>query len=153
MPKADLILVPVDFSPPSERAAEFARSLAVPLGSRMRLLHVVQGSAPPLGLRPAVYDALLEARDRVLKEAEQALETLAGRLAAGDGAPSVEHVVIETAESVGDAIVDEARKAGADLIVIGTHGRRGVERVLLGSVAERVVRRADCPVVTVRATP
>lgn len=151
MPKADLILVPVDFSAGSERAAEFACSLAAPLGSRVRLLHVVQGGTPPLGLRPAVYDALLEARARVHEEAEQTLAALAGRLAAAGGAPSIERVVIETPGSIGDAIVDAAREAGADLIVVGTHGRRGVERMLLGSVAERVVRYADGPVATVRA--
>ncbi len=157
MPKADLILVPVDFSAGSERAAEIACSLAGPLGSRVCLLHVVQGSTPPLGLRPAVYDALLEAREQVRREAEQGLAELAGRLTAAGGPPTggppkVERLVTETADSIGDAIVEAAREGGADLIVIGTHGRRGVERMLLGSVAERVLRRADCPVATVRAT-
>ncbi len=152
MPKADVILVPVDFSAGSERAAEIACSLAGPLGSRVCLLHVVQGSTPPLGLRPAVYDALLEAREQVRQEAEQGLAALAGRLTAAGGPPTIERLVIETVESIGDAIVDAAREGGADLIVIGTHGRRGVERMLLGSVAERVLRRADCPVATVRAT-
>lgn len=151
MPKADLILVPVDFTEGADAAARLARELATSLGARLRLLHVVQGSLPPPGLRPDIYDALLEARQQVRRQVEEAVAEVAARLAPAGGGSSVETLVIETTESVGDAIVEAAREGGADLIVIGTHGRRGVERMMLGSVAERVLRRAHCPVATVRA--
>ena len=59
--------------------------------------------------------------------------------------------VVARANTVGDIIVDEARTAGSELIVMGTHGRTGVKRIVFGSVAEHVVRHAPCPVVTVRA--
>src|SRR4029077_11737190 len=60
------------------------------------------------------------------------------------------HAVLETLDAATDAIVKYARAAAIDLIVMGTHGRRGADRLLMGSVAERVVRLAPCPVLTVR---
>jgi len=66
------------------------------------------------------------------------------------GGEAVAHVVAR-AKAVGDIILDEAQAAGGELIVMGTHGRTGVKRIVFGSVAEHVVRHASCPVVTVRA--
>lgn len=154
MPEVRLILVPVDFSAGSEAAAAYAGWLAGQLGARVRLMHAVEPatSAMPSGVPPYVYEQLRASREAVRREAERELEAMAARLEGRDGAPrpevAVETGAVDRAESAGDTIVRVARDARADLIVMGTHGRSGLRRMLLGSVAEQVVRSADCPVLT-----
>jgi nucleotide-binding universal stress UspA family protein len=141
------ILVPTDFSPPSDAALEYARILAAKFGSSLQLLHVIDepnassafvadGFAPNTeNIREGM---LMQARERlaqVMKVAERA------------------HIRVTADAVIGmpaSAIVDYAAATGANIIVMGTHGRTGLAHLLMGSVAEHVVRTASCPVLTVR---
>jgi len=137
-----LILVPIDFSANAEQALDYACSLASKLGSTVHLVHAV--TSPPSALQVALTEDIIE---NLVKEHREALDKLANgrRALASFGAATVD---------VGDPrdlIVATAETLGADLIVMGTHGRRGLSRVMMGSVAEDVIRHAPCPVLTVRA--
>jgi nucleotide-binding universal stress UspA family protein len=144
------ILVPVDFSSHSDRAFRYALRLASRFGASVELIHVVDNPiASGTWTAEEVYvPDLLEMLDRLLREAERRLATLKFA-AAGDG------VSVETRVLTGQpahTIVEHAETGGFDLVVMGTHGRTGVSHLFVGSVAERVVRRAPCPVLTVRDT-
>ena len=139
------ILVPVDGSRTSTRGLKEALYLAGDSKARLKLLHVVDQSVltltPEMGAANIV-DSLIAAGEKTLKRAR----ALAAR----------QRVKVETAmpESlsgrVADVILNEARKWRADLIVMGTHGRRGISHMLLGSDAEAVVRSSPVPVLLVR---
>ena len=150
MPKVDLILCPVDFSAGSEAAAGYGLWLAGRLGARVRLLHAFQGLGhAAAGVAPGLDDDFAAAQHAMRKEAERDLEALAARLREGSRAP-VETEMVGIAASPAEAITRAAHAAKADLIVMGTHGRTGVRRMVLGSVAEQVARGAECPVLTVK---
>jgi nucleotide-binding universal stress UspA family protein len=139
------VLVPVDFSQPSARALTYALALARHFGASVHVLHVVE---PPLtqGWNAYGLPALPELHARAMADAERQLEEL---MPPGER----ERQATELVTREGDpwrAIVDFARERQVDLIVMGTHGRGGVAHLLMGSVAERVVRAAPCPVLTVR---
>jgi nucleotide-binding universal stress UspA family protein len=138
------ILVPTDFGYASDAAIGYARMLAARFGASLHLLHVVDEP----GSWSEVYAAIPDIRDRLSADAARRLEALAACLPAPLHATSA---VVCGAPVPG--IVKEAESRGADLIVMGTHGRRGMGHLLLGSVAERVVRLAPCPVLTVREAP
>lgn len=140
-------LVGIDFSPGSDRALEFALALAGRVGASLHLLHVVQD---PVLAMPWSEDRVFDVarlRDAVVSDAERRLTAMAA--ARPDFAITVEALVGAPAET----IVRTAADRGADLIVVGTQGRHGVSRVFMGSVAERVVRLATCPVLTIRDAP
>jgi nucleotide-binding universal stress UspA family protein len=129
------VLLPTDFSAPSEAALELACSLARGYGARLVILHVVKyemtaGAMMAVPMDPGYYgDALNEVRDRVVGPSPGfPVETCLR-----EGTPAEE--VLHAADDV-----------GADLIVMGSHGRTGLGRLLMGSVAEAVMRRAGCPV-------
>lgn len=140
------ILVPVDFSDHSGRALDMAVSLAKSLGATLELLHCYQLTAnmiPPYGV------VIPEGFDRGVREAAASRLEQWREKAAAEGV-EVRARLCMIYPSLG--IVDAAEELGADLIVMGTRGRAGIKHVLLGSVAERVLRRAPCPVVTVKAS-
>jgi nucleotide-binding universal stress UspA family protein len=123
------ILFATDFSAPSRLAGRIAADLARHFGARLHVLHVVPPATDPTPATPSLRAAVAEL----------------------EAAPSV-----VTASATGRAaseIVTYARRNAIDLIVLGTHGRTGFSRALLGSVAEAVTRRAGCPVMTVPAAP
>ena len=132
------ILVPTDFGAAAESALRYGRTLARKFGADLHVLHVLD----------AVF---LQARfaDPATIEAA-ARKELTDRVAADEQWCDHTHAVIKKFESPSDAIVRYAKAAAIDLIVMGTHGRNGAEHLLMGSVAERVVRTAPCPVLTVR---
>lgn len=135
------ILVPTDFSECSERALEYAFELASKLGATVHLLHVY---APPVS--PESVDFTVLATGEIHNAAVESLERVVQK--APPGAKLGERQVL-----MGDprgVIVQTAQRLGADLIVLGTHGRKGFKRLVLGSVAETVVRSAPCPVLAVR---
>jgi nucleotide-binding universal stress UspA family protein len=144
------ILVPVDGSPTSERGLQEAIRLAKLTGAQIRLLHVVdivsvyaitgEGFAVPV-----FADILEPVRQGGREILRAARETVTSQGIAADTAMRE-----NSAGRVADLIVDEATDWRADLIVLGTHGRRGVQRMALGSDAELVVRRASVPVLLVR---
>lgn len=139
------ILVPVDFSPHSAHAADVALSLATALGAEIHLLHVY---GIPVGVAgPGIYDTALPA-DVLIKlrdSAAQALDAEVGRL--GGSGVKVTALVREGVPAA--SICESAEELGADLIVMGTRGLSGLKHVLLGSVAERTLRHAPCPVLAV----
>jgi nucleotide-binding universal stress UspA family protein len=143
------ICCPIDFSDASRAAMEVAADLARRHGAELVLLHAypIPGYTFPDGsvmASPKMMQELAEQAQRHLEEwrAEAERIVLAPRV-------SVEKAIGEPASE----IVSYATDSGVDLLVLGTHGRTGLEHALMGSVAERVVRRAHCPVLTVRPPP
>jgi nucleotide-binding universal stress UspA family protein len=139
------ILVPTDFSPCAEHALDYACALAAKLGAKLHLVHAIGGLFPELPI--ALTDQMLgSVRDSSTAALARLVEARRADVSFG------EVRVIEGDPR--DVILQAAADVHADLIVIGTHGRRGLSRLLLGSVAEDILRRAPCPVLTVRlATP
>jgi len=136
------ILHPTDLSERSQAAFHFACALAKDYGAHLLILHVVPPGTKQLA-------PLLDVGSQATPV--HALESLAEelrRLQPPDAAVAVEHRLEEGQPA--PVIVQVANDAHADLIVLGTHGRTGLSRVLMGSVAEQVVRRAGCAVVTVK---
>jgi nucleotide-binding universal stress UspA family protein len=139
------ILCPVDFSAVSHRALEHAVPLARWYGAEIRLLHVLPyldfAMAPLVGYAAAVDPALHQSLQRDLAQRLRALvEPLAPGIA-------VDVIVVEGPTAAG--IVAMAGECAADMIVMGTHGERRLEAWILGSVTDRVLRTAPCPVLTV----
>ncbi|HXF67132.1 MAG TPA: universal stress protein [Burkholderiales bacterium] len=137
------ILVPVDGSAPSRAALAEALRLAKEQGARVRLAYVVEP------VRHVVAEGVVDLTTAARREGEMILEQAAQEArAAGVEAQTA---LVEAADRrVPEAIVEEAAAAGADLIAMGTHGRRGIEHLLVGSVAEGVVRRSRVPVLLIR---
>jgi nucleotide-binding universal stress UspA family protein len=143
------ILVPVDGSPVSNRGLAEAIALARLTAGRLRLIHVVDGLSLAMGdiaftsETGEILPLLRAGGEKILAAAQRQFE--------GTGVP-FETVLRDTlAGRVCDLVVEEATDWSADLIAIGTHGRRGVGRMLLGSDAEQILRLAPVPVLLVRA--
>jgi nucleotide-binding universal stress UspA family protein len=145
------ILVPTDFSEGARAALDRALELRHRYGAALTLLHVYQMPIPyPDGyvFSADILGAIEEsARNEIAKEKDRA-EARARELSAGGTSPPIETKVLIGAPAT--AITETAQTAGHDLIVMGTHGRTGLKHLLIGSVAERVVRTAPCPVLTLR---
>lgn len=139
------ILVPVDGSETSNKAVVAALQMARENGGRVRLVHVLDELAYLSGYEIG-GDLLKIARDYALKVLDDVLA-----MAKSAGVPADTKLVEAPGARIGEVVADEARSWEADLIVTGTHGRRGVGRVLLGSGAEQVLRLAPVPVLAVRA--
>jgi len=138
------ILVPVDGSPTSIRGLDEAIGLAKLGGGSVRLVHVLDRVVFPGGetYTVDVFGLLREAGERILQKMK------AHAAAAGIDASTFLSEVLPG--RVCDVVVEQAKQFGADLIVLGTHGRRGVSRLLVGSDAEQIVRVAPVPVLLVR---
>ena len=139
------ILCPVDFSKPSARALEYALALAERLGAQVDVVHAYE---PPAY---AVADGTIELppylQEGLAKRLRERLEQFVKETAA-----EASKTTVHLAEGVPYLqIVEVAKQQQADLIVIGTHGRTGLSHMMLGSVAERVVRTSEVPVLTVHA--
>jgi nucleotide-binding universal stress UspA family protein len=141
------ILVPTDFSACADEAARTALEFAERFGATLTLFHA---HMPPVA---AIADGGAfvpgpHTLSQLTEEAKAALERLKGELDRGTVKIDVQSIYGPSS----DAIVRFAREGGYDMIVLGTHGHTGLKHLLLGSVAERVVRTASCPVMTVRHT-
>ncbi len=138
------ILCPIDFDANSPSAMEFAGKIAQETGGRIYLLHVV-----PWTVAAVPIDA-----SEVLAELKQAATARLRRLAKEklDGRVANE-IVVTVATNPGNEVVRIARELNVDVVIMATHGRKGLNHLVLGSVAERVVRESPCPVLTVRAQP
>lgn len=144
MTKPQHILVPTDFSPTANAARDYAAVLAGALGATLHVLHVMPD---PLAMGWGVDAAYLP---RLLDQTERtAREQLEGSLPGALREALHARYVVETGAPV-DRIAAYAETNGIDLIVMGTQGRGAVERLWVGSVTHGVIRRASCPVVTVR---
>ncbi len=145
------ILVPVDFSAHSDLALRYATTLADRLGATVEVLHVVEDPFVSGAWRAeAVVPNVPELLADLVRAARAKLDDVA-TAAASKGLRLTTTVLttVATGEPA-DSICNYARTEKFDLIVMGTHGRRGVSHALMGSVAERVIRKAPCPVLTVR---
>ena len=143
--KIQKILCPVDFSNCSKHALEYALAFAEQYDSEICILHAVESPATAF----AYVDLEIPEPDLVdefRNQAEKQLDELAAALRKRHGAVSKKLVFGKPFAE----IIDAASEWGADLIVLGTHGRSALEHILIGSVAEKVVRKANCPVLTVR---
>lgn len=144
MASFDNVLCPVDFSQNSELALDYALALAAQHSARVCVMHVL----PDVLADPDVYPYL---SDPVLPSGEtreRALEQLGGFVHRALAQNVPVDVALEQGDIV-DNVVEKASKIPADLIVLGTHGRRGLARLLMGSVTERVLRHATRPVLSV----
>ena len=139
------ILVPIDASPTSKRGLEEAIEMAKLTGGSLRLMHVVDEFSFATGFEIYVGDTMALLR----QGGEQILKSGLARVEAS-GVKADTLLSESVGNCVSDLVVEEAKAWKADLIVIGTHGRRGVGRLLLGSDAERIVREAPVPVLLVR---
>jgi nucleotide-binding universal stress UspA family protein len=137
------ILHPTDFSTHSEHAFELACSLARDYGARLVVLHVLE--RPPIA-----YTGVMMAPPPPPppEEERQAVREQLLRIQATDPKVHIEHRLEEG--DAATAILQVAQEAKCDLIVMGTHGRTGLGRLLMGSVAEKVLRSTTCPVLTVK---
>ena len=144
------ILVPTDFSPSSDAALEYAKVLAAQFGASLHVLHVVDARFAAGPVASEAYIA--ESADAGTRVFEDARVRLSHRLTANDRIRYRAATEIVTGAGA-QAIIDYATERGMDLIVMGTHGRSGLAHLLVGSVAEEVVRHAPCPVLTVRHSP
>ena len=141
------ILVPVDGSPASNRGLAEAIRLAKDQGAALRLVHVLDELVLMPGAEAAVY---LENTVELLREAGEQVMARAQALVRESGLDAQTAIPEVIGGRAADSIVAQAAAWGADLIVLGTHGRRGVERFVMGSDAEEVLRKAQVPVLLVR---
>lgn len=144
MPTIRRIVCPTDFSEPAARAVDYAADLARHFDAELLLVHVIPPSAYPLHNManvagfPNLRDELRRGVDGDMAEAKKRVGWPRVRTEVREGTPH-------------DQILAAAADSGADLIVMATRGRSGLSHILLGSTAERVVRFAICPVLTMRA--
>lgn len=150
MKNFDRILAPVDFSKCSRSALNYAISLADQLGAKLRIVHICE---VPALVSPDLVVTIPDQPTQTISEwvrneADSGMAEFMAELAIPEG------VEIETKLIAGDApdrIAKEAAEYDADLIVMGTHGRKGMAHLIMGSVAERTLRIAPCPVLTIRS--
>jgi nucleotide-binding universal stress UspA family protein len=132
------VLVPIDFAEASDAALVYARNLARTFGAELHVMHVAENLfLRAMANNPATIEAGIANRlaERITEEDRKALRAVA---------------VLRKSDAPAEEIVRYAGEEGIDLIVMGTHGRVNVAHLLMGSVAEKVVRTAPCPVLTVR---
>lgn len=132
------ILFPTDFSHTGDAALQLAKVLARDTGAKLLIVHVEE--PPMVYAEGGMYYGAVE------PDKEQ-LEKMLREVVPGDGIACEHRLVMG---NPADALVEVAKEEHADMIVMGTHGRTGLSRLLMGSVAEAVVRHASCPVVTYR---
>jgi len=143
------ILVPVDGSATSEKALATALGLAKAFGSQLRLVHVVEEMAYLAGYDQ--FGGYSGELIRVMRETGRKILDEAGARVAAEGVAVDSVLFDEFGERLAETVAREAAAWQADLIVVGTHGRRGMRRALLGSGAEQIIRLAPVPALVVRA--
>ena len=142
------ILVPVDGSQTSDLALREAIKLSGSVKAELRIVQIVEEVMPLLDVELLNVDALREA----VRESGRLILAKAETVAREAGVPATTRLIeARPGARIANVIADEARAWPADLIVIGTHGRRGVDHLLLGSVAEGVIRIAPAPVLLIRS--
>lgn len=140
------VLVATDFSEASAAALTYAREFARTYGARLHVFHAVENPVMWAGPESAAID-MVKLQADLEASAEQQMNAL---VTAEDRAQLGARTVLRSGRSPAFEIARYAKETGIDIIVIGTHGRGGVAHLLMGSVAEKVVRIAPCPVLTVR---
>jgi nucleotide-binding universal stress UspA family protein len=143
------IIVPVDGSPTANKALVAALQLARDSGGRVRLIHVVEELAFVDGYD--MYGGQTGELLQVMREAGDKVLDAALEIARSAGVEADKQLFDRFGERLGEVVANAARDWNADLIVLGTHGRRGIGRVLLGSGAEQIIRLAPTPVLVIRS--
>ncbi len=141
----NVILVPTDFSPAAETALDYALQIASKSGAKVYVLHAYQ--LPVVGFPDGVLLPTAEIATRIITYAQKELAACVARRKES----SVEIVPILKQDDARAAVIAAAEDLSADLVIMGTHGRRGIAHALIGSVAEMVVRTSHVPVMTVHA--
>lgn len=140
------ILVATDFSEPADVAVNYGRDLARAYDATLHVIHVIENMLAFYG--PDIGFAMVDIERNIESAVRRDLDaTIAKR----DGDPVKVVTSVKRGSNVANAITEYAAANAIDLIIVGTHGRGAVSRLLMGSVAERLVRSAPCPVLTVRA--
>jgi len=143
------IAVATDLSPSSSAALRFALTLAAPLGAQVTLVHAIEPTPMPGGLEAFALEGMPVGWEQRVTQARVAdAERRLAEQARQGGAVAVKTRLV--IGSLPDAILEQLGPLGIDLLVVGTHGRRGLAHFFLGSAAERLLRGASCPVVVVR---
>jgi nucleotide-binding universal stress UspA family protein len=141
------VMVATDFSEPSDAALAYGRQLARTFGAGLTLFH----AADDIAARATGGDGFAFIDPTLQRQLEEAARIKAVSLISDEDRDQLRaEAVVVIAVSPAAAITDYARREQVDLIIVGTHGRSGVAHLVMGSVAERVVRTAPCPVLTVR---
>jgi nucleotide-binding universal stress UspA family protein len=144
------IVVATDLQTTSAAALTYAVELAGPLGARVTLVHVLEPISTPPGLEAFALEGMpIDWEDRVTTARSEASKRRLAELAARASTPQVQVKAVALFGRLPGALVEQLQPLGADLLVVGTHGRRGLSHFLLGSVAERLVRNVHCPVLIV----
>jgi nucleotide-binding universal stress UspA family protein len=146
MIKIENVLVATDFGEASAAALSYGREIARTFGAKLHVLHVVENPMVWMGPESAGID-LVNLRVELEATAQKQLDRL---VTAEDREQLAATTIVRTGRSPALEIANQARHANSDIIVLGTHGRTAVTHMLMGSVAEKVVRIAPCPVLTVR---
>jgi universal stress protein A len=147
MIRLEKILVPTDFSDASECALRYGRAMAAAFHAHLHVLHVMESLIAHAWAAEVYVSAMPNLRDEIEREARERLTKILDP--AGELRPEP-RVVLQTGNPFIE-IIRYARDEEIDLIVMGTHGLGPIAHMLLGSVAEKVVRKAPCPVLTVRS--
>lgn len=149
MPQLNRILVPTDFSDCSRAALDYAVKLAQSFGATIDLLHVwvIPPYIPPEAMVGVPGNDTQSLSELARGSAEQEMQDFVKALR--DQGIAIERTLLDSGDP-GRTIVDVATRDGHDMIILGTHGRTGLSHLLMGSVAERVVRYSTVPVLTVR---
>jgi universal stress protein A len=142
--KITTILCPVDFSEASLKAVDYAREFAAATGAAIYLLHIIE----PVPIPPVDTSLNYVEVEEVLEEAaKKDLNALMSSLQA-------EGVNVDGTMEIGktaDIVLDKAAELNANFIIMGSHGRKGLNRLIMGSVADAVIRKSDCPVLIVKS--
>jgi nucleotide-binding universal stress UspA family protein len=152
------IFVGLDGSDLAERVLPYVTELAGKVGSRITLLRAVSpadliypqpvGIGMPIAETPIEWETQLKTLELIRQDAQDYLNGITEKLRKGRPKLQIEPILVE--EAAGVAILGKAKEMGADLIALTTHGRSGLARMILGSVADEVVRNSACPVLLVR---
>jgi nucleotide-binding universal stress UspA family protein len=144
------IVVATDLTPTSAAALRQAVALAAPLGAQVTLVFALEPTPTPPGLEAFALEGMpIDWELRVSRARTETAERHLTELAAAASTPAVQVQPRLFTGRLPEALIEQLGPLGADLLVVGTHGRRGLSHLLLGSVAERLLRAARCPVLCV----
>ncbi len=138
------ILCPIDFSPPSRNALRYANEFAKAMKAKITVMHVIQPQPIPTDVNVPYIPTELELEQAAKEDIAHLIRET---ISAG--------VLVEQVMAFGlpsECIVQQAKKDDVDIIILGTHGRSGLSRLLMGSTAENVIRHATCPILVVKAS-
>ena len=140
------ILVPADFSGQFRLALNYARELALSAGSAIHLIHVIEPALIPPDIAIYPNSTILDVQNQIRQNADERLNEYSNEIVQ-------DNIQLKTALLSGvpaNKILDYAQENHIDLICMAAHGRSGFERFMMGSTAEKVLRKADCPVIVIR---